>query len=156
MKHIALHILQSFPATCLNRDDVGAPKSLIFGGATRARVSSQCWKRAIRLLARESSKEHFAGERTLRAAEELAERLIDLKVDNAKSLAIFVCGSFLSSKAAATSDDADNAGTEELSETGVGETEYPALLLSGRTRGYREGGVRVGSSTEAKSARNRP
>ena len=47
--HIEYHILQSFPVTCLNRDDVGAPKSAVVGGVSRARVSSQCWKRQVRL-----------------------------------------------------------------------------------------------------------
>ena len=51
MKLIELHILQSFPVSCLNRDDVGAPKSATFGGVNRARISSQCLKRAIRELA---------------------------------------------------------------------------------------------------------
>lgn len=46
---IEYHILQSFPVTCLNRDDVGAPKTAMVGGVTRARVSSQCWKRQVRL-----------------------------------------------------------------------------------------------------------
>ena len=46
---VEYHILQSFPVTCLNRDDVGAPKSAIVGGVPRARVSSQCWKRQVRL-----------------------------------------------------------------------------------------------------------
>ncbi len=46
---IEFHILQSFPVTCLNRDDVGAPKSAMIGGVSRARVSSQCWKRQVRL-----------------------------------------------------------------------------------------------------------
>lgn len=46
---IEFHILQSFPVTCLNRDDVGAPKSAMIGGVPRARVSSQCWKRQVRL-----------------------------------------------------------------------------------------------------------
>lgn len=46
---IEFHILQSFPVTCLNRDDVGAPKTASVGGSTRARVSSQCWKRQVRL-----------------------------------------------------------------------------------------------------------
>lgn len=50
---IEFHILQSFPATCLNRDDVNAPKSCLIGGVTRARVSSQCWKRQVRLDLRE-------------------------------------------------------------------------------------------------------
>ena len=46
---IEFHILQSFPVTCLNRDDVGAPKTAVIGGSTRARVSSQCWKRQVRM-----------------------------------------------------------------------------------------------------------
>lgn len=46
---IEFHILQSFPVTCLNRDDVGAPKTAVIGGSTRARVSSQSWKRQVRL-----------------------------------------------------------------------------------------------------------
>ncbi|NLB30283.1 MAG: type I-E CRISPR-associated protein Cas7/Cse4/CasC [Alcaligenaceae bacterium] len=46
---IEYHILQSFPVTCLNRDDVGAPKTAIVGGGTRARVSSQSWKRQVRM-----------------------------------------------------------------------------------------------------------
>ncbi|WP_330982668.1 MULTISPECIES: type I-E CRISPR-associated protein Cas7/Cse4/CasC [Enterobacterales] len=50
---IEFHVLQSFPVTCLNRDDVGAPKSAIVGGVTRARVSSQCWKRQVRLALQE-------------------------------------------------------------------------------------------------------
>lgn len=54
MKLIELHILQSVPVSCLNRDDAGNPKTAVFGGANRARVSSQAWKRAIRVHAREN------------------------------------------------------------------------------------------------------
>jgi CRISPR system Cascade subunit CasC len=50
---VEYHILQSFPVSCLNRDDVGAPKTAVVGGVTRARVSSQCWKRQVRLAMRE-------------------------------------------------------------------------------------------------------
>ncbi len=65
MDLIELHILQSFPVTCLNRDDVGAPKTAFFGGCPRARVSSQSWKRAIRLAAKQSQNgEFFQGQRT--------------------------------------------------------------------------------------------
>ncbi len=46
---IEFHILQSFPVSCLNRDDLGSPKTAIVGGTIRARVSSQCWKRPVRL-----------------------------------------------------------------------------------------------------------
>lgn len=65
MKLIELHILQSFPVSCLNRDDVGAPKSAIFGGVPRARLSSQCLKRAAREYAKDHLPEaRFGGERT--------------------------------------------------------------------------------------------
>ncbi|AKJ65309.1 type I-E CRISPR-associated protein Cas7/Cse4/CasC [Kiritimatiella glycovorans] len=64
MKTLELHILQSFPVSCLNRDDVGAPKTAVFGGVQRARVSSQCWKRAIRMMAKETASEFFGGDRT--------------------------------------------------------------------------------------------
>jgi CRISPR system Cascade subunit CasC len=45
---IELHLLQSFSPANLNRDDTGSPKDCEFGGVRRARVSSQCWKRAMR------------------------------------------------------------------------------------------------------------
>jgi len=47
-KSVELHILHSFSASNLNRDDTGNPKDCVFGGAHRLRVSSQCFKRAIR------------------------------------------------------------------------------------------------------------
>ena len=50
---IEYHILQSFPVTCLNRDDVGSPKTAVVGGVERGRVSSQCWKRQVRLALRD-------------------------------------------------------------------------------------------------------
>jgi CRISPR system Cascade subunit CasC len=44
-----VHVLQSVPPSNLNRDDSGSPKTATYGGALRARVSSQAWKRATRL-----------------------------------------------------------------------------------------------------------
>lgn len=52
-QRIEFHILQSFPVTCLNRDDVGAPKTAMVGGVQRARVSSQAWKRPVRMAMHE-------------------------------------------------------------------------------------------------------
>ncbi|MFS8876916.1 type I-E CRISPR-associated protein Cas7/Cse4/CasC [Synechococcus sp. H55.2] len=43
-----IHLIQSFPPANLNRDENGMPKSTIFGGRPRARISSQCQKRAAR------------------------------------------------------------------------------------------------------------
>lgn len=45
---VEAHVLQNFAPSNLNRDDTGAPKDAWFGGTRRARVSSQCTKRAVR------------------------------------------------------------------------------------------------------------
>jgi CRISPR system Cascade subunit CasC len=45
---LELHILQNFAPSNLNRDDTGSPKDCELGGVRRARISSQCLKRAIR------------------------------------------------------------------------------------------------------------
>lgn len=45
---VELHILQNFAPSNLNRDDTNTPKDCDFGGVRRARISSQCLKRAIR------------------------------------------------------------------------------------------------------------
>lgn len=45
---LELHLIQNFAPSNLNRDDSGSPKDCEFGGVRRARVSSQCLKRAMR------------------------------------------------------------------------------------------------------------
>src|SRR5438876_5459751 len=76
MKLIELHVLQSFPVSCLNRDDVGAPKTATFGGVPRARLSSQCLKRAIREFAQDNLPDaRFNGHRTKLIVGPFAEAL---------------------------------------------------------------------------------
>ena len=74
-KKIEFHILQSFPVSCLNRDDVGSPKTAVIGGVPRARVSSQCWKRAVRLSLHELGVK--LGLRTKKIEQKLIELLIE-------------------------------------------------------------------------------
>lgn len=45
---LELHIIQNHAPANLNRDETGSPKSCLFGGVQRARISSQALKRAIR------------------------------------------------------------------------------------------------------------
>jgi len=45
---IEVHMIQNFAPSNLNRDDTNNPKDCEFGGVRRARISSQCIKRAIR------------------------------------------------------------------------------------------------------------
>ena len=51
---VELHIIQNFPPSNLNRDDLGQPKDADFGGYRRARISSQCLKRSTRYAGRNS------------------------------------------------------------------------------------------------------
>ncbi len=94
MKHLELHIVQSFPVSCLNRDDLNSPKTAIFGGVQRARVSSQCWKRAVREMMRKESDNTavFQGMRGRWIIGKFQAEFVDLKEkeDAAKALAICV------------------------------------------------------------------
>lgn len=60
-RFLDVHILQTLPFSNVNRDDLGSPKTVTFGGSTRTRVSSQAWKRPTRLAV-----EARIGERALR------------------------------------------------------------------------------------------
>lgn len=70
---IEIHMMQNHSPANLNRDDLGAPKTCIFGGVTRARISSQCLKRSIRRSPEFSAAlEKNGGVRTRRLANLLA------------------------------------------------------------------------------------
>ena len=64
--YLDIHVLQNVPPSCINRDDTGSPKTAIYGGTTRARVSSQAWKRAVRMSFRDLLSDESLGERTKR------------------------------------------------------------------------------------------
>ncbi|WP_027945938.1 type I-E CRISPR-associated protein Cas7/Cse4/CasC [Amycolatopsis taiwanensis] len=88
---IELHILQSFPVSNLNRDDVGQPKTATFGGCTRGRISSQSLKRAARNLFKEHGLDKSeTGVRTKRLLENAANMLVDAGGDRGKEDAIGV------------------------------------------------------------------
>ena len=88
MRLIELHILQSFPVSCLNRDDVGSPKTAVFGGVNRARISSQSLKRAIREYAQDNLPDaRFGGERTKLIVQPLADALRKHGVADEKAVA---------------------------------------------------------------------
>ncbi len=64
--YVDIHVLQTVPPSCVNRDDTGSPKTAIYGGVRRARVSSQAWKRAVRVTFREMYKPEDLSLRTKR------------------------------------------------------------------------------------------
>lgn len=75
---IDIHALQTLPPSLINRDDTGAPKSAVYGGVPRQRVSSQSWKRAIRKDFEENFDVASVGFRT--------KHVVGLVVDKVKEL----------------------------------------------------------------------
>ena len=77
-----IHMLKNYPPTNLNRDETGAPKTCVFGGVTRGRVSSQCLKRSWRtseLFKAEIGEENL-GIRTRRLPTLIADKLLEMGV----------------------------------------------------------------------------
>lgn len=114
---IELHILQNFAPSNLNRDDTGSPKDCEFGGYRRARISSQCYKRAIRQTFGSQGliEPDKLASRTKRLVDELSRRLIDRGKD--QELARRVVENILNGIELKTKDD--------------GKTQY--LLFLGQT-----------------------
>ncbi|MFE9604488.1 type I-E CRISPR-associated protein Cas7/Cse4/CasC [Streptomyces hokutonensis] len=118
-----VHALQTVPPSNLNRDDTGAPKSAVYGGVPRARVSSQAWKRVTR--------EYFGAEnlldlselgvRTKKVAEILADRItgLDASIEDAEalSLAVAVIETVTGSKLVVPERKARTARAEAAGET---------------------------------------
>lgn len=73
--YIDIHIIQSVPPSNLNRDDTGSPKSAVYGGVRRSRVSSQAWKRATRKRFQTDMDTSALGYRTKQAAQLIGERM---------------------------------------------------------------------------------
>lgn len=93
MKHLELHIIQSVPVACLNRDDLNSPKTAIFGGVQRARVSSQSWKRAIRELANKelNNSGQFKGKRSRLFVGKISSTLMELGEPEERANALSLC-----------------------------------------------------------------
>ena len=89
--YVDFHVLQTVPPSNVNRDDMGSPKTAVYGGVTRARVSSQAWKRAMRVYFQENNlfPAEQLGERTKRIVEKVAEQIHALNVSaDAEKMAV--------------------------------------------------------------------
>ena len=81
--YVDFHVLQTVPPSCINRDDTGSPKTAVYGGVTRARVSSQAWKHAMRKAFAEECllDEADVGSRTKKVAELVEKEIRALAPD---------------------------------------------------------------------------
>ena len=76
--YLDIHVLQIVPPSCVNRDDTGSPKTAIYGGVPRARVSSQAWKHAMRENFSQIFQGNEVGLRTKKAVGLVADALESL------------------------------------------------------------------------------
>ena len=80
--YVDFHVLQTVPPSCVNRDDTGSPKTTVYGGAVRARVSSQAWKHAMRVMfTGEMSDAVETGYRTKKGTDLVAKQIKALAPD---------------------------------------------------------------------------
>lgn len=134
-KFIQLHLLTTYPPSNLNRDDLGSPKSAVFGGQPRLRISSQCLKRSWRVsdVFREQSG-GGTGERTRRRGRRVHDALIAKGVGegDARKWArdIAVCFGALSVKKDSTTTALDDAlSIEQICHFGPDELEEIDALI---------------------------
>ena len=86
-----IHAIQTVPPANINRDDTGSPKTAQYGGVTRARVSSQSWKRAIRKYFNENGDVENVGIRSLEIVKYVANKIVEkdgsLSIEDAMAMA---------------------------------------------------------------------
>ena len=87
--YLDLYALQSVPPSNINRDDTGSPKTAMYGGALRARVSSQAWKRAMREMFSGLLPEGQLGVRTKFVVPLIAEHIAAKREDLAEQAVDF-------------------------------------------------------------------
>lgn len=73
---IDFHVLQTVPPSCVNRDDTGSPKTAVYGGTVRARVSSQAWKHAMRKEFKKLFAPEELGSRTKNVVEMIEKEML--------------------------------------------------------------------------------
>lgn len=89
--YLDINVIQSVPPSCINRDDTGSPKTAIYGGVKRSRVSSQSWKKAMRDYFRENFDERDLAYRSLKIVSIIADAIVekspDTSVEDAENMA---------------------------------------------------------------------
>lgn len=76
--YLDIHAIQTVPPSNINRDDTGSPKTAQYGGTTRARVSSQSWKKAIRTYFLEYGNQTNVGIRSLEIPRYVASKIMEI------------------------------------------------------------------------------
>jgi CRISPR system Cascade subunit CasC len=117
---IEVHIIQNHAPSNLNRDESGSPKSAIFSGYRRARISSQCLKRCYRTsktFRDELDKETKLGMHTTSMPEEVVRRAgLTLSDEESRQIAVWLAGVIKKSDGGSTGVEADGEGTSQTAQ----------------------------------------
>lgn len=116
---IDVSAIQTVPSNNINRDDTGSPKTALYGGVLRARVSSQAWKRAMRDEFQKLLPEGSLGVRTKLAVELIAKRISEKNPEldeRAQELAVAVLAALgiKTAKSKRSGEDGDKTETGYL------------------------------------------
>ena len=112
--YVDVHVLQTVPPSCVNRDDTGSPKTAVYGGVTRARVSSQAWKRAMRLKFREMLSAGDVGQRTKLVVDLIAGKILELQPDLSEKKAQQMAQKVLEAAGVEVKEDKEKLKTDAL------------------------------------------
>ena len=86
---LQLHLLTAYGPSNLNRDDTGRPKSVVFGGVQRLRISSQSLKRAWRTSDVFATRlDGHLAKRTQRLGKDVLDRLLEGGMDEDEALGV--------------------------------------------------------------------
>lgn len=124
--YVDIHVIQTVPPSNINRDDTGSPKTAIFGGVRRARVSSQAWKRAIRKDFVQFLDSSELGERSRNLVYRIADRVRELAPEITEEDALKRAANALKSVGIKTKVNKVSVGGEEKEDRV--QTEYLLFL----------------------------
>ena len=124
MLYLDVHAIQNVPPSNINRDDTGSPKTALYGGVRRARVSSQAWKHAMRGLFAELLPAESLGVRTKLAQGLIASRISELRPEYAEQAEALANGVLTAT--GVKTKASDRAGSEAGSDV----TEYLIFIAN--------------------------
>lgn len=162
---VDFHALQTVPASNLNRDDTGSPKSMTFGGVRRARVSSQAWKKAMRDYFVENYDENKSGVRTLEIPTMIADEIMRQQAEAMPPAAEPVEDGQPEAEAKwLTSEEAEELAVEALGYAGIklakadkktGRSQVAALLFVSRAQVQNIAAIMLDGSLDDKERKNK-
>lgn len=132
---IQIHMLQNYVPSNLNRDDSGSPKSAVFGGHQRGRISSQCLKRSIRqstTFVEAFKSDKLLANRTRRLPQLISGALKEMNVDDNVREAIVARAPEIGQESTKRKEvvvDPEKAETRQLIFIGSGEVQQIAEKL---------------------------